>query len=199
MFSFTSETLEENPKFLTHYYNFVVTFMCIQLLNTNFLTWLDCTISSSKTYFLNNSYILALTNVVLLYVAEVAINWWIAKKHHHDRLSISVVHYVSSMSLHGEVLRLQHRTERPEGPGTATCIKQPQFICYVPGACLQLPTKHVDIILQRAEKRNEDIMRSCASIWGITSPQAVQKRDTNFPASQEQIFSCVNSQSIHCI
>lgn len=81
-----------------------------------------------------------------------------AKQHHHDGFSISAVHYVCTMSLHSKMLSVQHRAGRPEGPGSDICIKHPQFIRYIPKARIQLPTKHVDIVLQstRVAFKNEN-------------------------------------------
>lgn len=133
---------------------------------------------------------LVLTNVVLLDVAQVAINGWIAKQHHHDGLSISVFHYMCTMSLHSKMLSVQHRVGSPEGPGTDICIKHPQFICYVPRARIQLPTKHVDLILQRVENISKLHLKTtsyCASIQGK------QKLDTNFTGAH--ILQCIKSIS----
>lgn len=39
--------LQEIFCFLTHNYDFVVPSMCVQLINANFMTWLECTFSMS--------------------------------------------------------------------------------------------------------------------------------------------------------
>lgn len=86
-----------------------------------------------------------LTDVVLLNLVDVAVNWWVAKEGQHHRVAAGQLHHMGGVPFHG-VRRRQRGL--PQGPGTSGDVKDPQLIRHVGWRHLQFSTKHEDVILQ---------------------------------------------------
>lgn len=92
-----------------------------------------------------------LTQVVLLNVADVAVDGGVAKDDQHDCVATVQRDTVGRVSLHGVDLDLCQRADNgvPPLPRTVGYVEDPQLIGDVVQASLQFPPKHVDVILIR--------------------------------------------------
>lgn len=93
--------------------------------------------------------LLSLTQIVLLNIADVAVDGRVAKNDQHNSVAPFCLDAVCRMTLHCINLgRLDHNRVSPL-PRPTWHVEHPQFICHIPSAAFQFPAKHVDLILQR--------------------------------------------------
>lgn len=85
-----------------------------------------------------------LTEVVLLDLVDVAIDGRVAEEGQHDHLAAGQLHHVGRVTLQGVGWR---RRRPPQRPGAARDVEDPQLVCHVGPLGLQLPAKHVDVVL----------------------------------------------------
>lgn len=77
-----------------------------------------------------------LTDVVLLYVADVAVDGGVAEDDYHHHIACVQLGYVRKMALHGIDLPMSWCTGFPLRPCLGGYVKHPQFICYITSAHL---------------------------------------------------------------
>lgn len=92
--------------------------------------------------------LLSLTQIVLLNIADVAVDRRVAKNDQHNSIAPFCLDAVRRMTLHRINLgRLDDHRVSPL-PRPTWHVEHPQFICHIPSAAFQFPAKHVDLILK---------------------------------------------------
>lgn len=90
-----------------------------------------------------------LTEAVLLHFVDVAVDGGVAEEDQHERLAVRLLHHVGRVALQGVG---RGRCRVPQRPAAAGDVEHPQLIRHVGRFGLQLPAKHVDVILGRNKK-----------------------------------------------
>lgn len=98
---------------------------------------------------------MVLTQVVLLHVADVAVDGRVAEDDQHDGLAALQQDAVRRVALHGVDLGLGGRPHRrvPALPRPAGDVEHPQLVRHVAPAGLQFTPEHEDVVLGRRGER----------------------------------------------
>lgn len=95
-----------------------------------------------------------LTDVVLLNFVDVAVDWRVAKEDQHHWLAVGLLHHMGGVPLQSVRRR---RGWCPWRPGASRDVEHPHFVRHVGRLRLQLPTKHVDVILHEGRDRERSV------------------------------------------